>query len=103
MKNALFTFLQFLLFYAVFGAGIAAGIFPGLTMRWFVTQLSPSSSHYFVPYGLLLASAMYIVILLIEVARKRIRQAGPWTTLAFALAIALGFWSGFGWLTHNGL
>lgn len=101
MKNALFTFLQFLLFYGLFAAGIVVGLFDPMHLKWFVTQLGPGSTRYFVPDGLLMAIGLYVLILLIEAARKRIRQAGPWTTLAFVLALALGLASKFGMVTHN--
>jgi uncharacterized membrane protein len=40
--------------------------------------------------------AIFALILLIEVLRKRLRSAAPWTTLAMALAAFLGLAMKFG-------
>ncbi|ADW67379.1 hypothetical protein [Granulicella tundricola] len=102
MKKAISTFLQFLLFFVVFGVGsILGGLFDPTHLRWFVTHPTLTSTRYFKADGLLLAFAVYVLVILIEAARKRISTAAPWTTLAFLLALVIGFLSKFGFATHD--
>jgi hypothetical protein len=98
MKNAILTFLQFILFLLVFLAGSFLHPFGA---QWSVTHPTPTSTRYFVPDGLLLMVALYIVILIIEALAKRIRTAGIWTTVALLLALAAGFLAKFGSVTHD--
>jgi hypothetical protein len=44
---------------------------------------------------------LYLVILAIEAGRKRLLGSGVGTTLAFVLALVLGFLSKFGMATHD--
>ena len=98
MKNVFSVIAQFCLFFLVFLAGTLADPFH---MKWFVTQVSRTSTRYFVPDGLILALALYLLIVGIEAARKRLRVSGTGTTIAFVVAIALGFLSKFGMATHD--
>ena len=90
--------LQLILFYIVLLAGFLLDPFH---MKWFVTHPSATSVRYYVPDGLILAFVLYVVILLLELVAKRIAQLAPWTTIAFVLAIVLGFLSKFGFATHD--
>ncbi len=98
MKKAMLVVAQFCLFFVVFLAGTLLDPFH---LRWFVTQVSPVSTRYFVPDGLILAFVVYVVVLGIEAATKRLRTAGALTTVAFLIALALGFLSKFGMATHD--
>jgi len=46
--------------------------------------------------GVLLMLAVFVLILLIEALRKRLRSAAPWSTLALVLAAILGLVMKFG-------
>ncbi len=98
MKKAILLILQFFLFLIVFLVGSFMNPFH---LRWNVTQLSPTSTRYFVPDGLLLMIAVYILILICQLLAKRLRRAGIWTTAAFLLALAAGFMARFGSATHD--
>jgi hypothetical protein len=98
MKKAILLVLQFFLFLIVFLAGSLMNPFH---LRWNVTQLSPTSTRYFVPDGLLLMIAVYILALICEALAKRLRTASLWTTAAFLLALAAGFLAHFGSATHD--
>ncbi len=97
MKNALAVILQFLLFLVVFGA---FSLFPPFHMQH-VLHSSPAGTRVFIADGLLLTLLVYLVILLIEAARKRLTTAAPTTSIAFVLAIALGLLMKFGFLTRS--
>ena len=45
--------------------------------------------------------ALYILILIVAVLRKRLRTWAPWSTLAFLLAAVLGLMMKFGFLTRS--
>ena len=98
MKKAILVAAQCCLFLVVFLAGTLMDPFH---LRWFVTRISPVSTRYFVPDGLILACVVYGVIVGIEAATKRLRPAGALTTVAFVVALALGFLSKFGMATHD--
>jgi hypothetical protein len=98
MKRVLAVVGQFCLFFVVFLAGT---LWDPFHLRWFVTQPSPTSTRYFVPDGLILCVLLYLVILAIEAGRKRLLGSGVGTTLAFVLALVLGFLSKFGMATHD--
>ena len=55
-----------------------------------VWQVETGRGRAFVLDGLLLSVVVYLLIVLFEAARKRIRGAGGLTTLALVLALALG-------------
>ena len=98
MKKFIFAFLQFVLFLLVFFAGSLANPFH---QRWFVSNPTATSTRYFVPDGLLLMVALYLILLAVEAVRKRLATAGLWTTGAFLFALALGFLAKFGSATHD--
>jgi hypothetical protein len=96
MKKALTFIVQFLLFFATFFAGIIVGVFNPLHFQWFVTHPAPDRTRYFDPTGLILTLLLYILILIIEAARKAIRTSAVRTTIALALALVAGFILKFG-------
>ena len=98
MKKILSIAAQFVLFLLVFLGGTLLDPFH---LKWSVTHPTLTSTRYFVPDGLLLMVAVYLILLGIEAARKRLRTSGLWTTLAFLLALATGFLSKFGFATHD--
>jgi hypothetical protein len=98
MKKAVLIFLQFILFLLVFLAGSFLHPFGA---QWSVTHPTPTSTRYFVPDGLLIMVALYIVILIIEALARRLRTAGILTTIALLLALAAGFLAKFGSVTHD--
>jgi hypothetical protein len=98
MKKALLTFGKFVLFLLVFLAGSLLNPFH---LRWMVTHPTPTSTRFFVPDGLLLMLGLYVLILVVEVVRKRLVSSGPWTTLALVLALVLGYLARFGFATHD--
>jgi hypothetical protein len=95
MKKAVLTILQFFLFLIVFGAG---SLFPPFHFEH-VLIATPGLTRTFVADGLLLMFALYVLIVLVEVMRKRLRIAAPWTTLAVILAAVLGLMMKFGFKT----
>jgi hypothetical protein len=97
MKKAVLTIFQFFLFLIVFGA---ASLFPPFHFEHILIA-TPGVTRIFVADGLLLMFALYVLILLVEVMRKRLRIAAPWTTLAVVLAAVLGLMMKFGFLTRS--
>ena len=91
--KAILVVLQTLLFLVLFGAGTLALPFLPQVPVW---QVQTSPGRVFVMDGLLLALLAYILILLIEAARKRLRGPGGLTTLSLVLALALGLAMKFG-------
>jgi hypothetical protein len=96
MKNIFFMFLQFILFVFVFAAG---SFFPPFHIEHIISQ-TPAATRVFVCDGVLLMIGLFVLILVIEVARKRIASAGIWTTVALIFAAAIGFIAKFGFLTR---
>jgi hypothetical protein len=97
MKKAVLTILQFFLFLIVFGAG---SFLPPFHFEH-VLFATPGVTRIFVADGLLLMFALYVLIVLVEVLRKRLRTSAPWTTLAVILAAVLGLMMKFGFLTRS--
>jgi hypothetical protein len=95
MKNVVLTVLQFFLFLIVFGVG---SFLPPFHFEH-VILATPGTTRLFIADGFLLMLALFLIILLIELLRKRIVASGRWTTLAFILATAVGFWMEFGFKT----
>ncbi|HTC75212.1 MAG TPA: hypothetical protein VK684_06525 [Edaphobacter sp.] len=95
MKKVILTILQLLLFLIVFGAG---SLFPPFHFEH-VLIATPGVTRIFVADGLLLMFALYVLIVLVEVMRKRLRTAAPWTTLAVILAAVFGLMMKFGFKT----
>ena len=98
MKNTLFTILQFFLFLIVFAAG---SFVPPFHLEH-VLGNSATGTRVFVADGAVLMVALYLLILVVELIRKRIATAALWTTLALILAGAFGFVMKFGLLTRAG-
>jgi hypothetical protein len=97
MKNVVFTILQLILFLIVFFVG---SIFPPFHFEH-VLIATPGTTRIFIADGLLLTLALYVLIVIIEVLRKRLLTAAPWTTLAFLLAVVFGLMMKFGFLTRS--
>ena len=97
MKRVTLTTFQFVLFLIVFGAG---SFLPPFHFEHILIA-TPGFTRIFVADGLLLMFALYIVIVLVEVTRKRLRTSAPWTTLAVILAAVLGLMMKFGFLTRS--
>ena len=97
MKKVILTVLQFVLFLLVFGAG---SFFPPFHFEH-VLIATPGVTRIFVADGILLMFALYVLIILVEILRKRLRTAAPWTTLAVILAAVLGLMMKFGFLTRS--
>jgi hypothetical protein len=95
MKRVTLTTFQFVLFLIVFGAG---SFLPPFHFEHILIA-TPGFTRIFVADGLLLMFALYIVIVLVEVTRKRLRTSAPWTTLAVILAAVLGLMMKFGFKT----
>ena len=97
MKKAISTILKFALFLFVFFVG---SFFPPFHFEH-VLIATPGFTRIFIADGLLLMLAVYIVIVVIEVLRKRLRTSVPWTSLALLLAAVLGLMMKFGFLTRS--
>jgi hypothetical protein len=97
MKKVILTTFQFVLFLIVFGAG---SFFPPFHFEH-VLIVTPGFTRIFVADGLLLMVALYVLIVLVEVMRKRLRTAATSTTLAVILAAVLGLMMKFGFLTRS--
>ncbi len=93
LGKAVLVVLQTLLFLLLFAAGsFLLPFFPSLP-TW---QVQTGPGRFFVLDGLVLGIGVYLVILLLEAARKRLRGPGGLTTLALVLALALGLAMRFG-------
>jgi hypothetical protein len=107
MNRVLFVLGQIILFgifFAVFFAGGFLGLFhldPFGAPHWFIGHPTPETTRYFVPSGLLLMTILYLVIVGIEAAMKRLRTAGLWTTIVFVLVLVIGLVAKFGWVTTS--
>ena len=97
MKKVIPTILQFVLFLLVFGAG---SFFPPFHFEH-VLIATPGLTRIFVADGLLLMFALYCLIVLVEIIRKRLRTSAPWTTFAVILATVSGLMMKFGFLTRS--
>ena len=92
MKRILSVVAQLILFLVVFLVG---SFLPGVNLLPTLI-VGAGTGRVFVYDGLLLMLALYIVILLIAAARKRIHIAWPNSTLAVFLALILGLAMKFG-------
>lgn len=88
LKKALLVVLQILLFLILFAVGSFLPALPSFRSLYMQVQTGPN--RVFVLDGLLLAVLAYVLILLLEAARKRLRGAAGLTTIAFVLAVVLG-------------
>jgi hypothetical protein len=97
MKNVILTVLKLVLFLFVFFVG---SMLPPFHFEH-VLIATPGVTRVFIADGLLLAFALYVLLVVVEVLRKRLRTSAPWTTLAFLLAVAFGLMMKFGFLTRS--
>ena len=97
MKNVVLTILQLILFLMVFFVG---SLFPPFHFEH-VLIATPGTTRIFVADGLVLALVLFVLIVILEAVRKRLRIAVPWTTLAFLLAIVFGLMMKLGFKTMS--
>ena len=97
MKKVIFAIVQFVIFLFVFFIGSMLPLFH----LEYVLIATPGSTRIFIADGLLLAFSLFVIIVLVEVMRKRLRTATPWTTVAFVLAVVFGLMMKFGFLTRS--
>jgi hypothetical protein len=97
MKKIVFTFLEFLLFLIVF---IVGSFLHPFNLHWGVTVTAAGSTHYFVPDGLLLALGLFVLIALIQLARKHLTGA-VLTTVALIIAVIAGYVMQLGFVTRE--
>jgi hypothetical protein len=96
MKKLLSTVLQFVMFLLVYAIG---SLFPPFHIQRLLIA-TPTYSRIFIMDGILIAVALYIAIVLGETIMKGRRQI-TWTTIAFVLALVLGYVMKFGFITHE--
>src|SRR5580698_2896007 len=98
MRKAILTILKFILFLLAF----AVGSFLPFPHPWHyehVVGVSSVGTRIFIGDGLHLMLLLYLVIVAIEIMRKRLRSSVPWTTLALLAAMGLGFMMKLGFKT----
>lgn len=99
MKKALSAFLQFVLFLLVFAVG---SFLRPLHLHWDLAVAAGTNiERSFVPDGLLLMLALFVLILILQLVRKRLRPSAPITTLALILATVIGLAMKLGFLTRD--
>lgn len=107
MKNTLAIvgqLLLFTLFVAIFFSGGLLALFhldPFGAPHWFISHPNPTSTRYFVPTGLILITILFVIVVGIEAAMKRLSTAGKWTALAYLLALTVGLFAKFGFVQHD--
>jgi hypothetical protein len=92
MKSVLSIILQFILYLVIFGVGSLLPAF-GILPTW---SISTGPGRVFVYDGLILTFVVYVLILLIAAARKRIALSLPNASIALVLAILIGLLMKFG-------
>ena len=97
MKNVVVTILQLILFLIVFFVG---SLLPPFHIEH-VLIATPGVTRIFVADGLVLVFVLFVLIVILEAVRKRLRIAAPWTTLAFLLAVVFGLMMKFGFKTMS--
>ncbi len=106
MKKALAILGQIVLFFVFLGVFIAGSFLSVLGKdpfggpHWFVHQTAHGPA-WFVPSGLFLMTILWLIILGMEAAAKRLRTAGLWTTVAWLAALIIGLISKFGFYTPS--
>ena len=70
-------------------------------LSWFVSHPSLTSTRFFDPTGFIFMTAAYLIVLAIEAISRKLRSAGLWTTVMYALALIVGIVAQFGWATHD--
>ena len=83
IKKVLFVLLQFVLFLLIYAVGLVLPVLHVIPSH--ITKLADRTRG-FEWDGVFLMFELFVLILLIEALRKRLRSAAPWTTLALALA-----------------
>lgn len=97
MKKALLTLLQFLLFLITYAVGTFALPFH----RESIILHSGMLTRLFIWDGLILALALFALLLLVEAIMRRLRSAAPWSVLALALALVASFALKLGFVTRE--
>ena len=98
MKRTLSIAGQFLLFFLVDAVGsIFYHPFGIITS----THTPSAASRSFQWDGLLLMTIFFLLILIVEAMRKRLRVAAPWSLLSLLLAALAGYFLKFGFITHK--
>jgi hypothetical protein len=97
MKNVVLTILQLILFLIIFFVG---SLLPPFHLEH-VLIATPGTTRIFVADGLVLVFVLFVLIVILEAVRKRLRAAAPWTTLAFLLAVVFGLMMKFGFKTMS--
>lgn len=95
MKKIVFPILQLILFLLVFLVG---SLWEPFHFEH-VLIATPGTTRIFIADGILLMFALYILIVLVQILRKRLRTSAPWTTLAVVLAAVFGLMMKFGFKT----
>ena len=98
MKAMISLIVQTCVFLVVFLAG---SLIDPFHLKWFATRVSATATRFFVPDGLILMCGAYVLLLLAELAGRRLARAGVWTTAAFIIALVCGFLAKFGMVTHD--
>lgn len=98
MKKTLSFLAQTMLFFVVLLAGTLLDPFH---LKWFVTHPTLTSTRFFVPDGVLLATLLLLLIFAAEAGSKRLRTAGAITSAAYVAALVLGLLVKVGWATHD--
>lgn len=91
-RKAILVVLETLLLFAAFGLGSFLPVF-GVLPMW---RVAVSPVHWLVVDGLVLMLAVFLIILGIAAALRRLRSAAALSALSLALAMALGFAMKFG-------
>ena len=95
IMKTLLAILQSLMFFVAF----AAGSFWAPFKLKYVIAFSPRGTRIFYWDGIIFMLVLFVVVLLIEALRKRLRTAAPWTVAALALATVVGLYYKLGFLT----
>jgi hypothetical protein len=99
MKNVFAAVLQFLFFLIVFGV---FSFIPPFHLEHVVGR-NGEGTRVFIWDGLLIATVLFVLVLAVEAARKRIARAGLWTSGAYVLAVLVGLAFKLGFKTNPGL
>jgi xanthine/uracil permease len=97
MKKIFSVLLQAILFLVVFAVG---SFLHPINLHWGITVTAAGATRYFVADGLLLAFALFLLIVIIQAIRKRLCDT-TWTVIAFVLAVALAYAMKLGFITRD--
>ncbi len=98
MKTVVLLLVQTCVFLVLFLAG---SLLDPFHLKWFASRVSATATRFFVPDGLILMCVAYVLLLVAEVAGRRLARLGVWTTAAFVIALVCGFLAKFGMVTHD--